>query len=53
MGKFYVYMLFDWLGIPRYVGKGQGRREDAHELSSDDRNWLKNEFIEQTWIRLD
>lgn len=52
---YYVYILFDWLGVPRYVGKGKGgtKRENIHEQSSDASNWLKNEFIEQTWIMLE
>lgn len=50
--EFYVYVLFDWLGIPRYVGKGKGDRWAYHERYSDPRNWLKNEFIERTWTML-
>lgn len=49
---YYVYILFDWLGIPRYVGKGKGRRWYKHERSTDTINWMKNEFIEQTWMML-
>ena len=49
---FYVYVLFDWLGVPRYVGKGKDDRWTDHERSTDPINWLKNEFIEQTWIML-
>jgi hypothetical protein len=48
--NFYVYVLFDWLGIPRYVGKGRGDRWMNHEQRSDRVNWMKNEFIERTWI---
>jgi hypothetical protein len=51
-GIYYVYLLFDWLGIPRYVGKGKKRRAYTHITKSDSINWLKNEFIEQTWIML-
>lgn len=50
---FYVYILFDWLGVPRYVGKGKGSRWLNHERKTDQSNILKNEFIEQTWIMLD
>jgi hypothetical protein len=50
---YYVYVLFDWLGIPRYVGKGKGKRDIKHERYTDPANWRKNEFIEQTWIMLD
>jgi hypothetical protein len=49
---YYVYILFNWLGIPFYVGKGMGNRIDAHEKSTDTSNWLKNEIIEQTWVML-
>ena len=49
---YYVYILFDWFGIPRWIGKGRGRRWIQHERSTDLRNQLKNEFIEQTWIVL-
>jgi hypothetical protein len=50
--NFYVYVLFDWLGIPRYVGKGKGDRWLIHERRSDPSNQMKNEFIEQTWFIL-
>lgn len=49
---YYVYILFDWLAIPRYIGKGKKDRIDGHEKQSSKINWLKNEFIEQTWIML-
>ena len=49
---FYVYVLFDWLGTPRYVGKGKDGRIFIHERKTDPVNWMKNEFIEQTWIML-
>jgi hypothetical protein len=49
---FYVYVLFDWLGLPRYVGKGSGDRWFDHEMKTDDHNPLKNSFIEQTWLVL-
>lgn len=49
---FYTYILFDWMGIPRYVGKGKGNRDVAHEQRPDPINLLKNEFIEQTWTML-
>lgn len=50
----YVYILFDWCGIPRYVGKGgkTPNRENDHEKLTDPSNWLKNEFIEQTWAMI-
>lgn len=48
--SYYVYILFDWRGVPRYVGKGKRARWNAHENKSDPKNWLKNEFIEQTYI---
>lgn len=35
---FYVYVLFDWRGIPRYVGKGKGNRWLDHERKSDPKN---------------
>jgi hypothetical protein len=54
MHDYYVYVLFDWLGTPRYVGKGKHGskrpREYQHERVSDPVNILKNEFIENTWI---
>ncbi len=49
---YYVYILFDWMGIPRYVGKGHGNRWNGHEKSSDPNNQMKNEFIEHTWMML-
>jgi hypothetical protein len=49
---FYAYVLFDWLGVPRYVGKGHGNRDLSHENRSSV-NWLKDQFIEQTWLMLD
>ena len=39
---YYVYVLFDWLGIPRYVGKGKRNRDTDHERLSST-NWLMNE----------
>jgi hypothetical protein len=53
MNDFYVYILFDWQGIPRYVGKGCSNRWLDHERRTDLRNWMKNEFIEQTWALLE
>lgn len=49
---FYVYILFDWLGVPRWVGKGKGKRDLSHERGSST-NWMKDAFIEQTWIMLE
>jgi|GEM_PF-2607724 len=46
---YYTYILFDWRGTPRYVGKGKGNRWLGHEQSTDPNNPMKNEFIEQTW----
>ena len=46
--RFYVYLLFDHLGLPRYVGKGTAHRWLQHERRSDARNVKKNSFIEQT-----
>jgi len=53
MNKFYIYILFDWMGTPRYVGKGCGNRDTDHERYTDPVNWMKNEFIERTWTMLD
>ncbi len=50
---YYVYFLFDWCGIPRWVGKGKNGRIDAHGKYGDTSNSLKIEMIEQTWIMLD
>lgn len=47
--SYYVYVLFDWRGVPRWIGKGKNDRIDDHERKSDRSNWMKNEFIEQTW----
>jgi protein-arginine kinase activator protein McsA len=49
---YYVYCLFDWFGVPRYIGKGRGSRWLVHERSTDPTNWRKDEFIELTWIIL-
>lgn len=47
-----MYVLFDYLGVPRYVGKGKGARWLDHERKTDPHNLAKNEFIERTWIVL-
>lgn len=52
MNHFYVYVLFDFCGIPRYIGKGRNNRWLEHERYTDPNNTLKNEFIERTWIIL-
>lgn len=44
---FYVYALFDWLGVPRYIGKGKGNRID-HHLKPRSRNRPLNAFIKNT-----
>lgn len=51
---YYCYGLFDWCGVPRYIGKGKegSKREEGHEKQTDLINIAKNEFIEQTWIML-
>src|ERR1700751_4469463 len=46
--RFYVYLLFDYLGLPRYVGKGTGNRWLSHERRPSARNIEKNSFIKQT-----
>lgn len=49
----YVYILFDWLWTPRYVGWGKKKfREADHWLRTDPGNPGKNEFIERTWTML-
>lgn len=35
MNIFYVYVLFDWLGVPRYVGKGTGKRWRNHFTAAE------------------
>jgi hypothetical protein len=47
LNDFYVYVLFDAFGVPRYVGKGRRNRWLMHERSSDPK-----EFIERTWLML-
>ena len=32
--KYYVYIIFDWDGLPLYVGQGQGDRWIMHERSA-------------------
>lgn len=45
---YYVYILFDWFGIPRYVGKGKGNRWMGHERGTKSVNPRKDGFIKQT-----
>ena len=45
---FYVYVLFDHIGIPRYVGKGKGDRIDHHEKLKGKHNRMKRAFIRRT-----
>lgn len=44
---FYVYVLFDQFGIPRYVGKGKGHRWNDHSWQRT-KNQIKNKFIQET-----
>ena len=47
--RFYVYVLFDENGIPRYVGKGTRNRWNHHEQRpNDDKNFMKKSFIKKT-----
>ena len=48
---FYVYVLFDAAGIPRYIGKGKGNRWSDHGVRPD-RNRMKNAFIRKTIAKL-
>ncbi len=48
---FYVYILFDWRGIPRYVGKGRGNRWMQHRRK-DQRSKLKSDFMKRTMSAL-
>ena len=50
--SFYVYILFNARGLPRYVGKGRGRRWNDHERSIDKHNRAKNGFIRRTLAAL-
>jgi len=52
MSKFYVYILFDLNGVPRYVGKGHGKRWFSHEKSKNKFNRRKREFINSTLAAL-
>ena len=47
MDDFYVYVLFDHFGIPRYIGKGRGDRWHHHEVRKS-KNYPKNAFIRET-----
>jgi hypothetical protein len=52
LNVYYVYILFDWLGIPKYVGYGHDERWLDHEKGKDRPQFRKDNFIEQTWIML-
>lgn len=46
---FYVYVLFDQFGVPRYVGKGRGNRWKQHESEKEKKsNYRKFRFIRET-----
>lgn len=49
--RFYVYILDDWLGVPRYVGAGSGVRWNTTRFH-DDGNPAKNAFLKETRSRL-
>lgn len=46
--RYYVYVLFDWTGTPRYVGKGRGRRIDDHLRPDRSGNRAKRALIAKT-----
>lgn len=48
---YYVYVLFDHLGVPRYVGKGKGNRWENHK-PTDPHNKMKAAFIRRTLVVL-
>lgn len=51
--KFYVYVLFDWLGRPFYVGAGSGKRWRDHEYFRSNTNIPeKDKIIRQTISKL-
>ena len=46
--EYYVYILFDWKGLPFYVGKGKGDRWIKHETQTKDVNVRKKRKIRKT-----
>ena len=42
---FYVYVLFDWLGVPRYVGKGRANRWLQHEQSKRIKSFIAQTIL--------
>jgi hypothetical protein len=48
----YVYLLFDWLGIPFYAGKGRGRRYLDHAAPAASANNPRKLAIAQETLRV-
>jgi hypothetical protein len=52
IARYYVYILYDWQGTPRYVGAGSANRWLYHERREDPYNQEKNRFIKETFEKI-
>jgi hypothetical protein len=51
MNYYYVYIYYDSNGIPRYVGKGKGKRGTSHEKNCQKKNHCEYNSFFHRWLR--
>jgi hypothetical protein len=51
MNHYYVYIYYDSNGIPRYVGKGKGKRGTSHEKNCQKKNHCEYNSFFHRWLR--